>query len=295
MPTPECQLLSDESRKICGVVEAWAKDHRVPVFVRKSAKGLLRHLVIREGKNTGERMVNLIAKSDTAQVDDLAERLKASGIPITTFLFTAYDGLADVAAAGERQIFWGDGIIQEKLGDVILKVNPSSFMQTNTRAAEKMIDVLKSWTDGGKTLIDLYCGSGAIGLNLSKKFDDVIGVESNKSAVEDAHQNAVLNMVTNIQFLEGRAETLAASLPVKENANDTVVIVDPPRPGLLGTMVETLLDWAVPSLFYVSCNPETLARDLQALSVRYDILDVQPMDFFPHTDHIETAVRLRLR
>lgn len=293
-PTPSCRLLSEHAQKICSVVTDWANERAVSIYVRKSGQGDLRHLVIREGKNTGERIVNLVGKSTTPHVDELAEKLKNSGLPITTFLWTSYDGLSDVAKGDDQKIYWGEGIIQEKLGGALLQVNSNSFMQTNTRAAELMIEVLKKWMVGSK-LIDLYCGSGAIGLSLSSMFDEVIGIELNKDAIVDARRNAEANRISNIQFLEGKAEDLALTLPVKENAANTVVVVDPPRPGLHPTMTKTLLEWAVPQLFYVSCNPETLARDLEALSVRYDILDVQPMDFFPHTDHVETAVRLEYR
>ncbi len=294
-PTPECRLLSEDSRKICAVVEDWATENKVPVFVRKSQQGDLRHLVIREGKGTSMRMVNLVAKSTTAAVDGLAERLRKSGLPITTFMWTPYDGLSDVARGGGQKVYWGDGRIDEKIGGLTFKVNPESFMQTNTRAAEMMIDVLRRWIVSGKTLIDVYCGSGAIGLSLAKYFQEVIGIEINKSAVEDARQNAQLNGITNARFMDGKAEELAPALPVKESAANTTVVVDPPRAGLHPKMLSTLMEWNVPTILYVSCNPESLARDLRVLSTRYDILDVQPMDFFPHTDHIETAVRLKIR
>jgi tRNA/tmRNA/rRNA uracil-C5-methylase (TrmA/RlmC/RlmD family) len=355
-PTPECGLESEASRVILRTVAAWANERRVSIYVRLTNLGDLRHVVIREGKNTGERLVNVVAKSTTPHVPELAERLKACGVEITTFLWSRYDGLSDVAHSTDQQIFWGEGAIQEKLAGAVLRVNANSFMQTNTRAAEGMIAVLKNWialsfdaipsvaamsalstvpsplagpteagregqgegffswgawfhpltpalsrkgrgrmTFRGSTLIDLYCGSGAIGLSLATEFESVIGVELNPSAIQDALLNAEVSQTPNIRFIEGKAEDVAATLPVKDRSENTTVIVDPPRPGLHPAMTQTLLDWSVPWLFYVSCNPESLARDLRTLRGRYDILDVQPMDFFPHTDHIETAVRLRRR
>ncbi|MCG3205388.1 MAG: 23S rRNA (uracil-C(5))-methyltransferase RlmCD [Elusimicrobia bacterium] len=296
-PTPQCLLLSPEAQEICSLVETWATKHKISVYVRKNGQGNLRHLVIREAKSSKERMVNLFAKSATEQVDALAEDLKNSGIPITTFLWTRNDGLSDVARGNHQQIFWGEGMITESVGALRFKISPDSFMQTNTRAAEMMLEVLREWIEigHGQTLIDLYCGSGAIGLSLSKSFDEVIGIEINKRAVEDAWKNADLNGISNARFLEGKAEELAASLPVKDKASQTTVVVDPPRAGLHSKVIQTLLDWQAPQLFYVSCNPETLARDLKDLSTRYDILAAQPMDFFPHTDHVETAVRMKLK
>ena len=243
--------------------------------------------------------MNLVARAKTPAIPDLAERLKRGGVPVTTFLFSAYDGASDVAGADARHVQWGEGAIRERLGRVTFTVTPSSFMQTNTRAAERMIDLLRSWSveDGAggaaKVLIDLYCGSGAIGLNLASAFDEVIGVEVNADAVRDAWRTAKENGIPNARFIEGRAELAAAELPVGARASATTVVVDPPRAGLHADLVRTLLSWQVPRLYYVSCNPESLARDLRPLSEAYRILDVQPMDFFPHTDHVETAVRLR--
>jgi 23S rRNA (uracil1939-C5)-methyltransferase len=300
-PTPECQLMSEETQAVIATVSCWATDRTVPIFVRKSGHGDLRHLVIREGKNTGERLVNLVARSQTAHVDDLATRLRASGVPITTFLFSAYDGLSDVAGADSRRVVWGDGAIQERLGKISFTVTPASFMQTNTRAAERLIQTLHGWSveDGAsaprRVLIDLYCGSGAIGLNLAASHDEVFGVEINADAVRDAWLTAKANGVPNMRFFEGRAEDVAGELPVKERAAGATVVVDPPRAGLHAKLVATILAWGAPTLYYVSCNPETLARDLRLLVERYSIVDVQPLDFFPHTDHVETAVRLKLR
>ena len=139
-PTPECGLESKEARIVIRTVATWATDNRVSVYVRMTGIGDLRHMVIREGKNTGERLVNLVSKSTTPHVDDLAERLKSCGVPITTFLWSRYDGLSDVARSGDQQIYWGEGAIQEKLAGAVLRVNANSFMQTNTHAAEAMID-----------------------------------------------------------------------------------------------------------------------------------------------------------
>jgi len=300
-PTPECLLLSEASQKILAEVGRWATERRISVYLRKNGEGDLRHLVIREGKTTGERLVNLVGKSTTPHLPELAERLRVLGVPITTFLFSAYDGLSDVAGSDKRHVYWGEGSIRERLGRVTFTVTPASFMQTNTRAAERMVDLLRSWSDedgaslSRKTLIDLYCGSGAIGLNLASAFDEVIGIEINPDALRDAWRTAKENGIPNARFIEGRAEEAAAQLPVGDRAASTTVVVDPPRAGLHAKLVKTLLEWSAPRLYYVSCNPESLGRDLRLFVEKYRIEDVQPIDFFPHTDHIETAVRLKLK
>jgi 23S rRNA (uracil-5-)-methyltransferase RumA len=299
-PTPECQLLSEEAMRIVDVVCRWANDHQISVYTRKSGEGNLRHLVIREGKNTNERLVNLVAKSTTSHVDDLAERLRTSGISVTTFLWTTHDGLSDVARGQAEKIYWGAGTIEEHLGQMRLRVAPNSFMQTNTHAAERMIDVLRAWLaadmgDEPRKVIDLYCGSGAIGLNLARANDELVGIEVNPAAVEGAVATAKANGRTRARFFAGNVDSMILTEEAVRPSERTVMVVDPPRAGLAPQVVQTLLEWAVPHLYYVSCNPATLARDLRGLSERYSILDVQPMDFFPHTDHIESAVRLKLK
>lgn len=293
-PTPKCQLQSEESQKICGTVAAWASEHQIPVYIRKKNEGVLRHLVVREGKNTGERMVNLFTSGtlEEDKVADLAERLKKSAA-ITTFLWTINDALSDVAQGDVRKTFWGEGMITEKVRTTDLRITPSSFMQTNTRASETMIRTLEGWMPKqSNTLVDLYCGTGTIGLNLISRFQRLVGIESNEGAVRDARANAVANGILNAEFYVGRAEDLISVLKGIKDIGEAAVVVDPPRPGLHARVIEALLEVFPSRIFYVSCNPESLARDLRLLVSKYKIEHVQPMDFFPHTDHVETLVSL---
>jgi 23S rRNA (uracil1939-C5)-methyltransferase len=295
MPTPECQLLSPEAQKIQSIVTDWANEFEIPSFTRKTAAGDLRHLVIREGKNTGERMVKLVAKSSTSHVDILAERLKTSNVPITTFFWSVHDGLSDVAHGAENKIFWGDGAIAERIGKIKVRVTPNSFLQTNTRAAEQMLNVLGGWMEKLPTprkIYDLYCGSGTIGLNLAVDNMHLVGIETNPSAIEEARATAKENSLHDAEFIVGPVEKIIATRSLVDDHDQALIVVDPPRPGLHPSVVEALNTAAAPNLFYVSCNPESLARDLRGLVSRYTIREVQPMDFFPHTDHIETAVWL---
>ena len=308
-PTSECLLLSKESRKILAIVSEWATSHHIPTYLRKNNSGVLRHLVIREGKNTGERMVNLFTTSGLSEADSLAERLKSSGVPITTFIWSLHDGLSDVARSEAPRVLWGDGFIKEKMGRVTLRVLPQTFLQTNTHAAEMMLELLSSWSKedsagSSATLFDLYCGSGSIGLNMASGVHDVIGIETEPSAIQDAKLNAEANGVSRATFLLGKVEDhldvftrdgVSAGTVATGTVSTGTVVVDPPRMGLHANVVQALLSVAPPHLYYVSCNPETLARDLTLLGPRYPVRDLQPMDFFPHTDHVETAVRLSRR
>jgi 23S rRNA (uracil-5-)-methyltransferase RumA len=302
-PTPECRLQSEESQRVCETVATWASRHQIPVYIRKKNEGVLRHLVIREGKNTHERMVNLFTTGtlEAEKVSELADILKAA-VPITTFLWTVNDALSDVAQGDVKSVYWGNGVISERVNEVELRITPSSFMQTNTKASERMTRILRQWIDNARpfhvdggtgTLVDLYCGTGTIGLNLAPRFKRLIGIESNDDAVQDARANAVANGILNTEFITGRVEDLTAVLKGINGIEDAVIVVDPPRPGLHAKVSQALLDVSAPTVFYVSCNPETLARDLRLLGAKYRIERVQPMDFFPHTDHVETLVQLK--
>jgi 23S rRNA (uracil1939-C5)-methyltransferase len=292
-PTPECFLLSPETQIIIKVVSDWATHFKIPVYVRHRNEGVLRHLVIREGKNTGDRMVNLVATSAVTNIPELADLLKNSGVKITTFISTVHDGLSDIAQGDRQDVLWGEGIIHERIGNIDIRVSPKTFMQTNTHAAERMIDLLKAEIGVGDTLLDLYCGTGALGLSLSGQFIQVIGVELEAASVESAKATALQNGIINFTAIQGRVEGLLNVFQENRGRVDACV-VDPPRAGLMVGVVKALVDSLIPTIFYISCNPESLARDLKGLSEAYKIETVQPVDFFPHTDHVETMVRLNL-
>lgn len=292
VPTPECFLLSADAQKILQIVSDWASENQIPVYLRKDNSGILRHLVIREGKNTGERMVNLITTSALRDLKGLDCRLKESEINITTFIWTHHDGLSDVARGDSSMVIWGPGTIQEKIGDVTIQVSPRTFMQTNTHAAELLINYLKESVGVGDTLLDLYCGTGALGLNLAGQFIQVKGVEVEAASVESARETAQRNGIINFTAQQGQVEKLLGIFEENRGRIDAV-IVDPPRAGLHPKVVKALDDSLAPLIIYVSCNPESLVKDLKGLSETYSIESVQPMDFFPHTDHVETVVRLK--
>lgn len=291
-PTPECQLISKEANLITQTTAAWATEHSIPVYVRPKNSGVLRHLVIREGKNTGERLVTLVASSGLAHVEDLCLRLKKLNC-ITSFVVAQHDGLSDIARGSSLDIMWGPGWIKEKVGRVEFRVTPYAFMQTNTRAAETMIELLRTWAGYGDTLLDLYCGTGTIGLNLADVFISVRGMECEPESVANAVETAERNGINNAAFESGRVEKMLDKFP--HERSQTVCIVDPPRAGLHPDVANALIKAGFPSLIYVSCNPLTLARDLKKLEAVYAIEDVQPLDFFPHTDHVETMVKLHAR
>ncbi|HVO32853.1 MAG TPA: methyltransferase domain-containing protein, partial [Elusimicrobiota bacterium] len=183
-------------------------------------------------------------------------------------------------------------------GPLQFRVSPYSFFQTNTQATEQLYGLLADWASsvGGGALVDLYCGSGGITLSLAGGFDRAVGIDSNREAIEDAVFNAGQNGVSNVEFVTGDVLDFVKKLPASKLAVQlSAVVVDPPRPGLHPKALQALIGLNPPRLAYVSCNPESLARDLASLAPLYRIRSVQPVDLFPQTPHVETVALMEHR
>lgn len=285
----DCRLLSAESNQVLEEVRRWAKDHGLMAHHPNTGQGVLRHLVVREGKNTGQRLVNLIAQTDSLPLEDLAKRL---GKRADTLLISQTQSVSDVAR-GEIQVLTGSGAITEKTGRLSFKVSPYSFFQTNTRGTEVLHETLRRMAGDMKNarVLDLYCGTGALGLALAGQSASVLGIDSEPEAIRDAQENARANGVSNAEYLCGVPEE---RLPELANTFD-IAIVDPPRSGLHKKALKTLLSLKIPYLLLVSCNPKSLSQDLKKAAEFYKIDEIQPLDLFPHTPHVESVVKLTLR
>lgn len=292
-----CLLMSTSCMEVVGRVRHWAATHGLSGYDRRMHCGDLRYLILREGKNTGERMAILIAHPTARgriSIDDLRDEI---GSLVNTCWVGWTDSLSDVARTQEMECLWGPVHIHETLGRLRFRISPYSFFQTNTHGTEKLYSWLAEWAGSENgALLDVYCGSGGIALSLATHFDRVIGIDSNHEAIQDAQWNAVQNGLLNTEFVAGDAEDFLKKLPSSKLAVQlSAVVVDPPRPGLHPKALRALLDLAPSRLAYVSCNPETLARDLQALVPFYAIRTVQTIDLFPHTPHVETLATLEHR
>ena len=254
----------------------------------------LRHLVLREAKNRPERMVVLVTTSGDVPRDSFVSAVK-SCYPATTILLGRNAKASDTAISDSLEVLTGSGHVTESLifpdGKVDYRISPHSFFQTNTKGAEVLYGLLRDWSRELKSglVLDLYCGGGGIGLSLSGAVKRVIGVESSLVAVEDAKANAVLNGFADCEFYGASVEFL---LPSLLDLNPDAAVVDPPRAGLHAAAVKALVAAAPSVLFYVSCNPDSLARDLKGLSGRYSVERLVVVDLFPHTDHVETVAWL---
>lgn len=294
----ECYLMSEESAGILNLVRDFAVKHGIPVYDPQTETGYFRNLVIREGKNTGDRMVNLVTFEDSPEVmERLTKELLAAFPQITTVINNVTKKKSQVAVGEYEKIYHGSGLIHDRLGKYQFEISANSFFQTNTKQAERLYTITKEFAafTGSELVYDLYCGTGSIGIFISDGVRQVVGIELVESSIQNAKKNAQLNSVTNAEFLCGDLKDLLTKDTAWRDryANPDVIIVDPPRSGMHPKAVEELGRMQAPVIVYVSCNPATLARDLQQLvKDGYTIERVQPVDMFPHTYHIECVVRL---
>jgi len=247
-------------------------------------------------------LVNLVTadmgKDGENEIDKVAEKLLASVAQITTIVHSVNRSKAQVAIGDSVRIVSGPGFIYDKLGEFRYRISANSFFQTNTRAAEKLYQIVEDYAGltGRETVCDFYCGAGTIGIYLSKKAKNVLGIEIVKQAIEDAKINARLNGISNCEFYCGdlRDVLLKQKASITKAAPD-VVVLDPPRVGLHHKVVTELIALQARRIIYVSCNPATFARDARMLCDRgYALKKTTAVDMFPHTAHIELVNQLEL-
>ena len=290
-----CLLQSDRMNALLTEARAFFAERGLTVYEQETGEGLLRFLMLREGKQTGELMTNVVTSAPAvSELAPLAERL-ATRVPGTTsVVMNVNPKKASVAVGVEEHLLGGRDHIREGMGGLTFQVSANSFFQTNTRQAERLFELVIESTGltGTETVFDLYSGTGAISLLLARRARWVYGIELVQAAVDDAGINAAANGVTNCTFLCGEVRFVLPSL-IGKGVTAEVVVADPPRAGFHPKALHALSTLGARRVVYVSCNPTTLARDLGEL-VRggYRLEWVQPVDMFPHTPHIEAVARL---
>ncbi|MFN7160179.1 MAG: 23S rRNA (uracil(1939)-C(5))-methyltransferase RlmD [Candidatus Gracilibacteria bacterium] len=293
-----CLLLSETANQVLVIVKDFIKKRKLSAYNARTHEGFIRHLVIREGKNTGEMMVNLVTNATEdytveffQPLVDEFQLLEKDNVKFESVLWTQNDSLSDTAVGTNIQVIHGREYIFDKVGEYLFKISPYSFFQTNTHGAEKLYDVVKEFADlqGGETVLDLYAGTGTIGMYLAKAAKKVFSLESEVSAVEDAKVNATMNNIMNIEFMCGKVEKEIARLIFEK---PEVIVLDPPRAGMHPNALQFLPRFNAKKIIYVSCNPTTLGRDLEFLQRWYTVKRVQGVDMFPQTYHVETVVEL---
>ncbi len=264
--------------------------HDISIYNERHYRGLLRGLIIRHSASTGETLVGLVTYKGRFPRGFLAEltqedHLKKLGI--VGLIQNINMQNTNVILGSEERVLWGKNRYRENLGGLNFHLSLGSFFQVHSEQAEKLYTLISQWTEESQTVVDAYSGSGGIALWLAKQGRDVIGIEKFAPAMEDARLSAESNGLSNCRFLTGTVEEHAPAL----DETPHTFIVDPPRKGCSETVIQTMIDTHPQQIIYVSCNPSTLARDLERLD-GHRIRDIQLIDMFPQTQHVEIAVRL---
>jgi 23S rRNA (uracil1939-C5)-methyltransferase len=286
-----CWLTTDLGNAIRSAVRAWAREERLEAYDQTEHTGYLRHLVVREGRNTGQVLVQLVtAAGERFDRDQFVEVLRR--FPEVRSIHWAVNETPAEVTNLPTVLLWGDEAIEEELCGLRFRVRPNAFLQTNTAMAERLYELAGEFAGltGGETVYDLYCGIGTIGLTLASGALTVWGVEVSEESVACALENAELNGITNAAFFAGETADSLAEL-TERAGNPDVVVVDPPRAGLSNKAVRRLGRLEAPKIVYVSCNPTTLAGNVKELAASwgYGLERVQPVDMFPHTPHVESV------
>jgi 23S rRNA (uracil1939-C5)-methyltransferase len=286
-----CWLTTDLGNGIRNAVRDWAREERLEAYDQAAGSGYLRHLVVREGRNTGQALVQLVTapgeRFETGYFLDVLRRFPE----VRSIHWSVNDSPAEVTNLPTR-LLWGDDAIEDELCGLRFRVRPNAFLQTNTAMAERLYELAGEMAalTGRETVYDLYCGIGTIGLVLARRALTVWGVDISEESVACALENADLNGITNAAFFAGNVGQALGEL--RERAGDPdVAVVDPPRAGLAGKPLRRIGRVGAPRLVYVSCNPTTLAGDARVLAGEYGyrLERARPVDMFPHTPHVETV------
>jgi 23S rRNA (uracil1939-C5)-methyltransferase len=292
-----CYLQEEPTNRLRKAVRDFGLQHDLPFYDIKAHEGWLRNLQLRIC-TTGEIMANLVVGyEEEEQTRRLADQLLQQFPELTTLLYTINPKWNDSISDLETRILFGKGYVIEQLEDFRFKIGPKSFFQTNSRQGERLYQVTREFAEltGSEIVYDLYCGTGSIGIFVSRLAARVVGVEVIAEAVEDARQNAELNGIAHAGFFAGDVTDICQDGFFAAQGRPDVIITDPPRAGMHDRLVAKILEIEAPTVVYVSCNPATQARDLHLLDVKYAVTKVQPVDMFPHTHHIENVVQLKLR
>ena len=293
--TDECIIQHEVNDKIIKIIKTYIRAYNVSIYDEKTHKGLLRHLVTKVGFTTGEVMIILVANGKKLPyLKELASVLKENIPGFKTLVVNVNTQKTNVILGKENIVAYGDGMIRDYIGELVFEISPLSFFQVNPLQTEVLYNKALEYANLGEndTVFDIYCGIGTISLFLAQKAKKVYGIEIVEDAIKDAKRNAKINNMDNVEFYVGKAEEVVPKM-YKEGKRANVVVVDPPRKGCYEKVLDTIVSMEPDRVVYVSCNPSTLARDLAYLNERgYKCHEIQPVDMFPHSVHVENVAWL---
>lgn len=289
----KCALQPDIAEDIIKIIKRYAEEYHISVYDEQTKQGLLRHVILKFGTNTSEIMVVIVTNGlELPHKKELVKWLTTDISGITSIIQNINTNRSSLVTGNQWFTLYGTDSVKDTLGHLTFEISPLSFYQVNPVQMKVLYDQVAEYAhlSGSETVFDLYCGVGTIGLYLAHKAKKIIGIEAVKEAIADAEKNAKLNGILNAEFIVGKAEQVVPKL-YEQGQKADVVILDPPRKGCDERLLKTILDIKSDKIVYVSCNPSTLARDLKYLCAKgYELKEVQPVDMFPHTYHVETVV-----
>lgn len=288
-----CDIQHEIADKVSALVRKWIKENNVSVYNEEKDSGNLRNIMIRYGFKSGEAMVVIVTKETGIKGSDKLVEMIRENLPEVVSIIQNINHKNTNVVLGEKcKTLWGKDTIDDYIGDLKFSISPLSFFQVNPVQTEVLYSKALEYTGltGEETVLDAYCGTGTISLFLAQRAKKVYGVEIVPEAIENAKVNAKVNGIDNAEFLVGEVEKVIPMM-IEEGIKPDVVVVDPPRKGCDQRLLEAIIEAEPKRIVYVSCDPATLARDLKVLSENgYEVKEVQPVDMFPMTAHVETVV-----
>ena len=291
-----CHLQSDPSNKIRLSIKEYAINNNFSFYNSRSKQGLLRNLMIRNTSLNEFMVIIQFFEKKTEKIKLILNHLKISFPEIKSIQYVINNKENDSIYDRDIKLFYGEKFITEVIDKLNFKIYPKSFFQTNINQTTKLYKTVKKLANlkGNEIVYDLYSGLGTISQFISKNAKKVIGIESIKEAVKSAKETAIENKINNVEFEVGDIKNIFTSKFVKKHGNPDLIITDPPRDGMHKDVIKEILKLETNLIIYVSCNPSTQLRDLEKLQEKYTIKKIQPVDMFPHTDHVENVVLLKI-
>ena len=295
IPTDMCVIQHDINDKIIKIIKTYIQAYNISIYNENTHTGVLRHLVTKVGFTTNEVMVVLVANgTNLPHLNELASILEENIPGFKTLVLNVNKAKTNVILGKENKVIYGNGKINDYIGDLVFEISPLSFFQVNPIQTEVLYNKALEYAElkENDTVFDIYCGIGTISLFLAQKATKVYGIEIVEDAIKDAKINAKLNNLNNVEFYVGKAEEVVPKM-YSEGKTANVVMVDPPRKGCDEKVLDTIVSMQPDRVVYVSCNPKNLARDLNYLDERgYKCIEIQPVDMFPHTMHVECVAKI---
>lgn len=298
IPIDKCLIQNPQSEEIAKYILNFIKENKISIYNEKTRRGLFRHVVIKVGVQTGQIMCILVINGkDIPKEEQLKVELTTRFPQIKSIVKNINMKNTNVILGQKNINIFGNGYIEDKLGDYIFKISPLSFYQVNPIQVKKLYNIGVEMAQISKedTVFDLYCGIGTISLFMSKYAKKVYGIEIIREAIDAANENAKINNVNNTEFYAGDVEIVLDDLIKNKGITADIVMFDPPRKGLDRNTINNILMIKPKKIVYISCNPATLIRDLALFEEQYEIKTIVPVDMFPWTSHVECVCVLNLK